>query len=169
MKFVDFFCLYTVLFLLFQQIQLLESISCFQCSLLGTKDSIECPSRNEDISKWINLKDKYVLKSNSKSFSCLVGVDKTLKVYYQVNKIFLSVHFVYANPHSADMYVAYKEMHTYFRLVKNLTRIIIFVTIISWQFFKYERYFWGMQYAGHSFVKVICLLSYETWVSMYIV
>ena len=83
MKFVAFFCLYTVLF---QQIQLLESISCFQCSLLGTKDSIECPSRNEDISKWINLKDKYVLKSNSKSFSCLVGVDKTLKVYYQVKK-----------------------------------------------------------------------------------
>ena len=83
MKFVAFICLYIAI--LFQQIQLLESISCFQCSLLGT-DQIECPSKNEDISKWIDLKDKYVFKSNSKSFSCLVGVDKTSKVYYQVRE-----------------------------------------------------------------------------------
>ena len=81
MKFVAFICLYIAI--LFQQIQHLESISCFQCSLLG-RDQVDCPSKNEDISKWIDLKDKYVLKSNSKSFSCLVGVDKTLKVYYQV-------------------------------------------------------------------------------------
>ena len=83
MKFVAFICLYIAI--LFQQIQHLESISCFQCSLLG-RDQVDCPSKNEDISKWINLKDKYVFKSNSKSFSCLVGVDKTLKVYYQVLK-----------------------------------------------------------------------------------
>ena len=83
MKFVAFICLYIAI--LFQQIQHLESISCFQCSLLG-RDQIDCPSQNEDISKWIDLKDKYVLKSDSKSFSCLVGVDKTLKVYYQVRE-----------------------------------------------------------------------------------
>ena len=83
MKFVAFICLYIAI--LFQQIQHLESISCFQCSLLGT-DQIECPSKKEDISKWIDLKDKYVFKSDSKSFSCLVGVDKSLKVYYQVRK-----------------------------------------------------------------------------------
>ena len=90
MKFVAFICLYIAI--LFQQIQHLESISCFQCSLLGT-DQIECPSKNEDISKWIKLKDKYVLKSNSKSFSCLVGVDKTFKVYYQVRESIITKKF----------------------------------------------------------------------------
>ena len=64
------------------------TISCFQCSLVASNAVHTCPSSSQDISKWKDLKDKlitHVKNSNSDSFSCIVGIDKTKKVYYQVN------------------------------------------------------------------------------------
>ena len=70
------------------QIQFSNSISCFQCSLISSNAVHTCPSSNQDFSEWKDSKDKlitHVEYSNSDSVSCMVGIDKTKKVYYQVN------------------------------------------------------------------------------------
>ena len=134
---------FTIICVFLYQIQFSNSISCFQCSLISSNAVHTCPSSNQDISKWKDSKDKlitHVKNSNSDSFSCIVGIDKTKKVYYQVPTrlrffpiIIQAIKNVYHNMKNSKS-----------RLVKNCTPIIIFMTIISWQFFKYDRYFWVM-------------------------
>ena len=78
---------FTIICVFLYQIQFSNSISCFQCSLISSNAVHTCPSSNQDISKWKDSKDKlitHVKNSNSDSFSCIVGIDKTKKVYYQV-------------------------------------------------------------------------------------
>ena len=88
MKFLLNNLLFNLLTIILCQIQNSNSISCFQCSLL-TPVPHECPSSGENIETW---RDKgvgsdypsYVFKSDSTDFLCMVGVDGTKKVYYQV-------------------------------------------------------------------------------------
>ena len=76
---------FTIICVFLYQIQFSNSISCFQCSLISSNAVHTCPSSNQDISKWKDSKDKLITHkkdSNSDSFSCIVGIDKTKKEEY---------------------------------------------------------------------------------------
>ena len=59
------------------------TLRCFQCSDLQN-GNINCPTDKSDISQWVNLPGHYSENFDKEGLSCVLGIDSSKNVYFQV-------------------------------------------------------------------------------------
>ena len=64
------------------------ALRCFQCSDLKGGLSKECPTSASEISQWSNLPGHYSENNDKQGLACVLGVDSSKNVYFQVRLFF---------------------------------------------------------------------------------